>query len=462
MLPPFDPWRTAEVAAELTLTTRAPPAWRTVRARHRLASLLAHARSHSPFWRDRLAGVDPSRTPLPTLPVLHKTELMANFDAAVCDPRLRLQDLRTFLADPRRIGEGFGVPGMADTCTVWESSGSTGEPAVFVQDAGAMAVYDALEAWRRSDWTQWLRPSWNTSLVFLGATGGHFASTVSVERLRRLNPWLAPHLHSVGFLQPWPRILEQLNALRPDVIATYPSAAAILADERQRGRLRASPRAIWTGGETLTAASRRHIEQAFGCPVRDSYGASEFLCIAAACAHGHLHVNDDWVLLEPVDERGRPVPAGETGASVLLTNLANALQPLIRYDLGDRVSLHEGRCACGSTLPVVRVEGRIDDTLALEGDDGRPVRLLPLALCTLLEDDAGVYDFQLRRAGPRELELRLGDAPGLPEAAGVRAAEVLRCYLGRQGASGVQVQVSLHRAGERGRSGKVPRVVAGT
>ena len=83
------------------------------------------------------------------MPIVRKAELMRSFDTWCCDPALRLEPLRRFVADPGNIGRPF-----LDRYTVWESSGSSGEPAVFVQDAAAMAVYDALEALRKPD----LRP----------------------------------------------------------------------------------------------------------------------------------------------------------------------------------------------------------------------------------------------------------------------------------------------------------------
>ena len=74
---------------------------------------------------------------------------MRHFDDWVTDPELRLDALRAFTTDRSRIAEPF-----LGRYVVWESSGSSGEPGIFVQDATAMAVYDALEALRRPE----LRP----------------------------------------------------------------------------------------------------------------------------------------------------------------------------------------------------------------------------------------------------------------------------------------------------------------
>jgi hypothetical protein len=129
-----------------------------------------------------------------------------------------------------------------------------------------------------------------------------------------------------------------------------------------------------------------HIERAFGCRVAVDYGASEFINIAFECERGRLHLNADWVILEPVDAEGQPVPIGDWGQTTLLTNLANHVQPLIRYELGDRVRFTGSACACGNRLPLIEVQGREDEVLHLRGADGSVQGLLPLAL-----QNSGLY-----------------------------------------------------------------------
>jgi phenylacetate-CoA ligase len=335
---------------------------------------------------------------------------------------------------------------------------------VFVQDAGAMAVYDALEALRRRP----LRPlarladPWFLAerIAFVGAVDGHFASTVSMHRLMRLNPTLGARLHLVSFLQPLPAMTAALETIGPSIIATYPSMAVLLAEERLAGRLRAQPLEVWTGGETLTPRMRGRIEAAFGCPVADSYGLSEFLALASECRCGALHLNSDWAILEPVDGQGRPVPPGVPGETALLTNLANHVQPLIRCDIGDRITLLPEPCACGSALPALRVLGRCDETLRIAAADGRSTGFSPLALTTVLEDDAGLFDFQLLQLAPGRLALHCG-ADGADARAGLRQgrAALLR-FLARQGCTEVRIDCRAGQTPRRGRSGKAQRVMA--
>lgn len=445
------PWQAGAVAADVQWAGHGATAGIEARRRQRLAAAMAAAR-RSPLYRERFAR---HGSAFEDQPPLGKAELMARFDDSVCDPRVTLAGVRAFLADPARIGTPY-----EGGYTVWESSGSSGVPGVFVQDAQAMAVYDALEALRRpAAWTAWTDPfGMSRRVAFVGATGGHFASTVTVERLRRAMPGLAGRLQGFSFLQPTAELVAGLNRWRPNIVATYPTAALLLAEEQAAGRLRLALREVWTGGEALGEGLRAAIAGCFGCPVRASYGASEFLALATECAQRKLHLNSDWAILEAVDAHGAPVPPGTIGCRTLLTNLANHVQPLIRYELGDRVRFDPRRCACGSPLPVIEVQGRVDDALLLRTADGQAVRLLPLALTTVLEDEAGVFDFQLVQQGPRTLRLSVGSGG---ETALALARTALAAYLRRQGLDGLRLHGTCGPAAVRGRSGKLPRVVRG-
>ena len=90
---------------------------------------------------------------------------------------------------------------------------------------------------------------------------------------------------------------------------------------------------------------------------------------------GRKHFNEDWVILEAVDEAMLPVPDGTLSATVLLTVLANDVQPFIRYDLGDCVRFYKDSCPCGSPFRSFQVEGR-QATLVRVGE----VTLSPLVI----------------------------------------------------------------------------------
>lgn len=457
----FDPWHTAWAYGDVLATSHASASEWQQRQALRLDALLRAAEDSPLLCRHLGSARDDAGSPLQRLQQLlptRKRELMANFDDWVTDPALGLSALREFTREPARRGDA-----VQDGHIVWESSGSSGEPALFVQDARALAVSDALEAARGPVSLPGggaLAALWHAEarIAYVGAVDGHFAGIVSFERARALNPWFGAVARAFSFMQPLEALLDALNAFAPTVLATYPSMAWVLAQAQAEGRLRIAPQALWTGGETLTPGLRRLLGERFYAPVRDNYGASECLAIASECRCGRLHVNADWVILEPVDAQGQPVPDGQVGDTTLLTNLANHVQPILRYDLGDQVRFVPGHCPCGSHLPVIEVQGRCDDVLTLDDGHGHAVHLAPLALTTVLEDEAGVFDFQLRQCGARSLRLGLGGAAarGTRE----RAADALHGFLRTQGLRSVALQVQAIAAREtRGRSGKQRRVL---
>jgi phenylacetate-coenzyme A ligase PaaK-like adenylate-forming protein len=157
------------------------------------------------------------------------------------------------------------------------------------------------------------------------------------------------------------------------------------------------------------------------------------------------------------------MPPGEASATVLLTNLANRVQPVIRYDLGDSVIAKPDRCSCGSPLPAIRVEGRRDDIVSLRTPDGHMVRLLPLALTTVIEDAVQVHRFQLVQSSVDQLRLRLDieDGPA-KHAAWHAASKALHAYLVRQSLPNVRVVLDPHHPVPDTRSGKLREVIVTT
>ncbi len=459
MMPVFDPLRFSSMSLDVLAGGRTSAGDLEERQQSRLCMLLAAAQQDSKFYREHLKGVVPGLSPLSTLPPVSRHALMAHFDDWVTDPQLKLSELCAFTSDPERIGQAY-----LGEYLVWESSGTSHEPGIFVQNARTMAVYDALEVVRRSaprPLQRWFDPlALAERIAFVGVTSGHFASVVSMCRMRELNPWLTPFMRSFSILQPTRSLVAALNAFAPTVIATYPTVAAALADEAGHGTLHIAPREVWTGGETLSTAGRQRLQRTFGCAVRNSYGASEFMAIAWECERGCLHLNADWVILEPVDELGQAMPAGELSYSSLLTNLANYVQPLIRYELGDQVLLHQERCGCGSSLPVIEVQGRRDEGLVMAGRNGQPVTLLPLALSTVLEDEAGVFDYHLRQCDDHTLLLQLPLQGADGEQALARCRLELEKFAMAQELQPVRVLGELGQDMPRGRSGKAQRIVA--
>lgn len=298
--------------------------------------------------------------------------------------------------------------------------------------------------------------------ALVAATGGHYTAVAAMERLRAVSPAVARDSRVFSILEPLPALVAALNAYRPSVLATYPTAARALAGEKASGRLTIAPSALLLAGETLSAAVRATLRAAFDCEVMQSYGASEAPGVACECAHGSLHLNADWAILEPVDAQYRPVPRGEPSYTVLLTNLANRVQPIIRYDLGDSVTFLTEPCPCGSSFPALRVDGRSDEILDFRDPGGRRVVVLPLALTTVVEELAGARCFQIIQRAADAVSLRVGAGDARPAGSARRIQAALRDYFGAQGLPNVTIGLDSAPPERDRRSGKLRRIVAAT
>lgn len=461
--PPFDAWLALQAWSDCWCAGLLPASAQRLRAQ-RLAGLIEHTLAHSPFYRQRQGGRAAHR--LTDFAPVDKAELMQHFDDWATDRRITRAGAAAFIADTNCIADAW-----LGRYLLWTSSGTSGVPGWFVQDAGSLAAFDAIDALRlrgrRAGPADWASGGWaqGQRFAFVGASGGHFAGWVSLERLRRLTPpLLRPRIDMLSVQQPLLDLARELQALQPSVLITYPSCAAALAQMQRGGGLQLKDlREVWVGGEQISPAQRTQIRAAFGCTVRSNYGASECFSIACECAHGTLHVNDDWVILEPVDDRLRPVPNGQLSHAVLLTNLANRVQPLIRYRLDDRIRVLPAGCPCGSTFTAIEVQGRSADTLTLHDARRRAVTILPLALETAIEEQAHVTQFQvIGRAlsrGNDALELRFEATVAEPRAAFDRCRRTIDAFLAEQGVAPTRVRFSRAAPLRTGRSGKLRRVI---
>jgi phenylacetate-CoA ligase len=170
------------------------------------------------------------------------------------------------------------------------------------------------------------------------------------------------------------RFLAALGRTRPEAIVAYTSPlyeVARWADE-QGISIDHPPRAVVLGAEKLHGFQRTLIERTFRAPVFETYGSREFMLIGAECErHAGLHLTSENLLLEILDDDGRPAQPGTEG-NVVVTDLHNLGMPFVRYATGDRAIAGFQSCPCGRGLPLLRgVTGRRLDTIV--GSGGRPV-----------------------------------------------------------------------------------------
>jgi phenylacetate-CoA ligase len=226
--------------------------------------------------------------------------------------------------------------------------------------------------------------------------------------------------------------VQTINAFRPHVIWGYGFAVgAIYRWAWEHGASLWQPKAIWYHSDHMAEPDRRLIEDRFNVPVLSTYQAIETLLIAYQCEHrAGFHLDLDYLAIRVVDDRGNDVGPGETGQAIV-SNLFNRATVLLNYKLGDMVTLGEGPCPCGRTLPTIaRLSGRtgamilrpdgqrIYDSVVLEKLFAVP----GVAQVQLIQEDlnhlrlnvvcAGNADWDAVRRGLSEgLRAALGDLP---------------------------------------------------
>jgi phenylacetate-CoA ligase len=165
--------------------------------------------------------------------------------------------------------------------------------------------------------------------------------------------------------------LDWLARQRPAYVSTFPTnLRALAAEALSRGIKLEGIRQFSTYAESLPVGLRDLVRRAFGVALADIYSSEETGPIAFQCPkhEERYHVQSENLIVEVVDEAGRPCPHGVAGR-VLVTDLHNLATPLIRYEIGDHAETGPA-CDCGRGLPVIsRVLGRTRNMLRLP--DGR-------------------------------------------------------------------------------------------
>jgi phenylacetate-CoA ligase len=204
-------------------------------------------------------------------------------------------------------------------------------------------------------------------------------------------------------------------------VITYPSLIRRLAEEQSAGRLRIEPRMFCSVAETLTQDVRDLVRETWWASVLNGYGATEAGVIGQECpSTTGLHIFEDLLVLEVVDEHNRPVPPGTVGHKVLVTSLFNKSLPFIRYEFSDLATVAAGPCPCGRPhLRLASIQGRREDVLSLPARSGGRVNVNAFLLGETLLHMPAIRQYQLR-PGPGGLlvQVVLRDTTAAPEVSG--------------------------------------------
>ena len=279
----------------------------------RLRELLALAADRSPFWRDRLAGRNLEQfteADLPDLPILTKTELMSDFDRVVTQPDLTLARVEEHLDS--LVDDAY----LDDRYRVLATSGSSGARGVVVYDWNDWVEFAALNV--RWEGRGGGDPGGPLGTLF--ATNATHVSGALHAFFKKDDGPPVTHLPSA---LPLPEIIAGLEAAQPAILQGYPSMVSLLAREALAGNLHIRPQKVATCGEQCTPETREAVRAAWGIEISDVWGCSEGAFAFPCGLDAGLHLPDDLVIVESVDADGQPMPPGQPGDAILLTNLYN-------------------------------------------------------------------------------------------------------------------------------------------
>jgi phenylacetate-coenzyme A ligase PaaK-like adenylate-forming protein len=171
----------------------------------------------------------------------------------------------------------------------------------------------------------------------------------------------------------------------------YPSKLVQLAREQLAGRLAIAPRSVTSTSEQLTAdVLRATMTSAFGVPVVDQFASTEGLVGHSEPGGSVLTFATDMCIVELVDAENKPATHGAASARVLVTNLHNLTQPLIRYELTDRFVRYPA--FEGSGYLRAEVSGRAEDVFRYGS-----VELHPIVIDTVMMKIPSITEYQVRQ-----------------------------------------------------------------
>ena len=235
----------------------------------------------------------------------------------------------------------------------------------------------------------------------------HFHDTTGIQR--KLGIFSQ---RCVSLWDPTEKKIEEIAAINPHVLDGYSGSLVLLAKEMARqGVSVIKPRLMFGNAEAIDLEARRYIEKVFGAPYCDQYGSAEVDRASWQCLERQgYHMDVDSVITEFVDESGEAVVDGESG-EVVFTSLFNFAMPLLRYAIGDVGAPSDKSCACGRTLPLMKVvEGRKDSFLALPGGRTVSPMIFNFAMSTFkYYADVDQYLIRQKKIDLFEVSLKMAD-----------------------------------------------------
>ncbi len=357
-----------------------------------LKELVHYAAQKSPYYKKSFADRAESDflSSYQKLPTISKQIMMDNFDEInTCG--LRRDEVLDFAINQEFSGNYAGY--YLDKYVVGLSSGTSGNKGIYVTPR---------------EMTERL------PFVFL-ARGGIplnylpfrilFLLRVFSQGFEDINGPLIK-LNYKSTMTPPEELIMLINSNKINIIMAPPSMLRILMGRADK--ISVKIKMILSYAEVLEEEEKQRIKAAFKAEVHEIYQASEGQ-LGSTCRCGNLHINEDLVFVELYDKEGKAVDKpGAAADSMLVTNLVNRVQPLIRYEMNDLIVLGD-KCPCGSAFRVIKkILGRHDDVLYLTDSSGSLKPVFPdLFARWIITTDDRIREFKVVQLTDQRLEIMI-------------------------------------------------------
>lgn len=355
----------------------------------KLRRVVAHAGRSVPYYRELFAahGIDPAKIAdfldFQKIPLLDKGVLKSE-------------------KDDRMLAEGTDIGHVLCIRT----SGSTGMPLHVYADPEQLDYRYAavLRSWGWAGWEIGER-----SLRLWHQTIG-----MNDEQIKK--EWLDAFLMNRRFLPVFEmddkRLMKyvlEIMGYKPKLMDGYAEAFDILSRFIIANNIDdVHVPSIISSAQMLTPEMRQLITQAMHTEVFDRYGCREFSTVGHECPlHCGFHVNAENLFVEII-KNGRLAEIGEVG-EVVITDLHNRCQPLIRYRIGDLAEKISENCTCGRGLPLIgKIYGRTKGVVV--GANGRYLTT-SFFLHYLKDYDDEIRQFQIIQESPLRIVVKIVPQP---------------------------------------------------
>lgn len=325
-----------------------------------LQSLIDYAKKNSDFYHQTLKDIHIRElSDMKKLPIINKTVMMENFDR-LNTAGLKKDEVMAVAVEKELNKDYLGY--YKDEFVIGLSSGTSGNKGLYITPK---ALTERLP------------------FVFLARSGIPlrylpfrilFMLRVFSQGFNDINSPLIS-LSYLSTMTPVDQVIAEINQRNINILMAPPSLCRLLIPLAHK--IRKPLKMIVTYAEVLEKEEKNRLSEVFDCRVIEIYQGSEGQ-FASACSHGNLHINEDLIFVELLDEHNHEVTAPHVVANhMIVTNLVNRTQPLIRYEMNDLIVLDDP-CPCGSSFRTIeKILGRNDDILYFKKKDGSIQHIFP-------------------------------------------------------------------------------------